>query len=293
MQRFYRVKEDNGESQGCVDEVAMDNQNDYIRAGSPETSVSELSQLAKSNDVAVRRRVAENERSPRDVQELLARDPKPEVRIAVGLSRLTPENILAQLANDEQDDVRYWLSSAGYLPLKLLEQLSVDSNPYVADRAQRTLARLGLPSGRLLNVFELMSQDHGVIITKLKTFIQNYSDWPKEQMSLKMSEVLDDIREHLEKRHTLCDHWFDADSGLPEDVAERCLRDQEKIIETTSWLVAHGVSDPDFSEHLTGLLDQIKSHTEFIENELFAEIKKRAPQEEIEAVRKRLQSRAA
>ncbi|MBS2010321.1 MAG: hypothetical protein JST01_24940 [Cyanobacteria bacterium SZAS TMP-1] len=271
----------------------MNIQEDYVRAGSPDTPVTDLRKLAKSSDVAVRRRVAENDGTPADALELLAHDSKPEVRIAVGLSRFAPENIVTQLVKDEQDDVRYWLSSAGYLPLKLLEQLSVDSNPYVADRAQHTLARLGAPCGRLINVFELLSQDHGVIMNKLRTLIQNYADWPKDQMSQKTSEVLDDIREHLERRHTLCDNWFDADSGLPDAISQRCLIDQKSIIEKTSCLLAHGLPQPDFVERLDGLLDQIKSHREFIEDELFVEIKKLAPQKEIEAIKERLDSRAA
>lgn len=271
----------------------MDNQNDYVRAGSPETIVAELSELAKSADVAVRRRVAENPATPTEALDLLSHDSKPEVRIAVGLSQFTPESVVSRLAKDEQDDVRYWLSSAGYLPLKLLEQLSVDANPYVADRAQRTLARLGAPSGRLINVFELLSQDHGVIMNKLRTLIQNYSEWPQEQMAVKTTEILDDIREHLEKRHTLCDHWFDTDSGLPDSVADKCLADQRNIIEKTSWLLAHGALASDFVEHLTDLLNQIESHREFIEKELFAEIKKLAPQRELDAIKTRLESRGS
>jgi len=270
------------------------NQDEYIRAGSSEASVPELIELAKSTDVAVRRRVAENERTPLSVVGLLARDPKPEVRISVGLSRFAPESILNQLAADEHDDVRYWLASAGYLPLKLLERLSMDLNPWVADRAQRTLARLGAPSGRLMNVFELLSEDHGVILNKLGMLIENYQRWPKTKMTEKTAEVLDDIREHLERRHTLCDHWFDGtESGLPDPIAQRCLLDQQDIIEKTSWLVAHTTSVANFVEHLTNLLNLIKRHRQFIEDELFLEIKRRAPQEELEAISRRLNARTA
>jgi hypothetical protein len=124
---------------------------EYIKAGALDTPARELRELAKSAIVAIRRRVAENEITPPDVLQLLSRDPKPEVRIAVGLSLFAPADIVARLIRDEHDDVRHWLASAGYLPLELLEELALDANPYVAARALRTLDRLRASAGRLPN----------------------------------------------------------------------------------------------------------------------------------------------
>lgn len=263
-------------------------QRDYIRAGACDTSANELRKLAKSSIVAVRRRVGENEKTPSDAIQLLSRDPNPEVRIAVGLSRIAPADIVARLVHDEHDDVRFWLASAASIPQVFLKKLAKDSNPYVAARAMRTLERLGSPTGRLLSVFELLSDDHSQILSKLEELSEKSSMWASDVLSEKVSEVLGDIRLHLERRRTLCAHWFDEQSGLSEYLTNQCLVDQERIIDHTAWLLSHGLTEPALSDHLSELIEQFRNHREFIENELFVEIKEHASQEEIDAVNARL-----
>jgi hypothetical protein len=46
------------------------------------------------------------------------------------------------LLTDESVDVRFRLAETSYLPDEVLRQLLADENPYIASRAEMTIARL-------------------------------------------------------------------------------------------------------------------------------------------------------
>jgi hypothetical protein len=50
---------------------------------------------------------------------------------------------LNKLAFDENPDVRYEIAEDANTPFELLRMMTEDENPYVAERAKRTLKRLG------------------------------------------------------------------------------------------------------------------------------------------------------
>ncbi len=54
----------------------------------------------------------------------------------------TPVDSLWLLARDESMDIRYLLAESHHIAFEILDQLSEDHNPYVAQRAKRTLGRL-------------------------------------------------------------------------------------------------------------------------------------------------------
>jgi hypothetical protein len=55
----------------------------------------------------------------------------------------TPLRLLNKLAFDENPDVRYEIAEDANTPFDLLRMMTEDENPYVAERAKRTLNRLG------------------------------------------------------------------------------------------------------------------------------------------------------
>lgn len=66
-----------------------------------------------------------------------------EYRIALADRSDTPLEVLLVLIEDEHPDVRYAIAENHNVDEALLRRLIEDGNPYVAHRAQRTLARLG------------------------------------------------------------------------------------------------------------------------------------------------------
>lgn len=112
----------------------------YINAGSPDTSADHLALLALSKNFRIRRRVAENCKTPSEALEKLASDQHPEVRLAAAANPSTPVDITYRLAYDEDATVRFGLAEDPNMPLGVLKILSLDENPYVSCRAKRTMA---------------------------------------------------------------------------------------------------------------------------------------------------------
>jgi len=87
----------------------------YI-ASHAATSVSVLHRLSKHKDVKVRIAVADNENTSTDTS--------------------------MQLAHDDNADLRYALADNHHINRGTLDFLAMDENPFVADRARRTILRL-------------------------------------------------------------------------------------------------------------------------------------------------------
>lgn len=112
---------------------------DYIQAGQPSTPIEIQERLAQASCSRVRARVAENRSSLPQLLELLSRDRNPDVRIAVGSNPVTPVSTLWNLALDEHVDVRFSLADNANTVFIILIWLSADENPYVAQRALKTM----------------------------------------------------------------------------------------------------------------------------------------------------------
>jgi hypothetical protein len=72
----------------------------------------------------------------------LASHPDSRVRLAVADNKGTPIEIIRKLAADESDDLRFALAENHNIAIDVLLTLAQDKNPYVAVRAERTLARI-------------------------------------------------------------------------------------------------------------------------------------------------------
>ncbi|MGD9682451.1 MAG: hypothetical protein AB7W16_14795 [Candidatus Obscuribacterales bacterium] len=113
---------------------------DYIAAGDPGASKNVLKRLSRHSSSNVRQRVAENPSAPADVLEMLACDEDPEVRGALSYNPSVSIFIVERLGRDPSPDVRLVLAESTTLPERILRMLMADENPYVSDRASRTMA---------------------------------------------------------------------------------------------------------------------------------------------------------
>lgn len=110
-----------------------------VVAGNPNTPKQVLSRLSEDSMPTIRQRVAENPKTPTDVLVNLSGDEHSDVRLAVAENPNTPPEILAVLADDEDLDVRYGVAENPHMPEEILLKLSEDDNPYVRCRALKTL----------------------------------------------------------------------------------------------------------------------------------------------------------
>jgi hemerythrin-like domain-containing protein len=263
---------------------------DYLKAGLAETSAVDLQELAASEIMVVRRRVAENERTPVEVLSTLAKDKAAEVRMAVASNKVTPSSLLVHLVCDASPDVRYWMASTSYIPKHLLRQLADDENPHVAQRAKAMLAGLESKVGRMFTVFEFLSEDHNMLASQAGILSENYSKWTRDKVFEETVNLMDGIRRHLERQRRLCHDWSESssDSELMQNVLRRSIAEHEKILDRNSDLLMQHVDGPDFLERVKLLLQQIRELIDFSENELFSVMKKHVSREELDAMNLRL-----
>jgi hypothetical protein len=123
-----------------------------VVAGNPNTPKQILEKLAGDDFPAIRRRTAENPNTPIVVLNKLAADPHSDVRLAVAENLSTPQETLAVLAFDEDMDVRYGVAENPHMPEEILVQLCEDENPYIRCRALKTLQMLSPTSQSRLRV---------------------------------------------------------------------------------------------------------------------------------------------
>ena len=132
---------------------------DYIRAGSPDTPMSELEKLGRSKSSRVRARVAENPMTPVATLKLLATDSNVDVKIAVATNGSTPRSIVWQIACGECVMTRLALAEDPSTPACVLEKLSCDENPYVAFEAGKTLQVINRDKSSAIHVPAFISDN--------------------------------------------------------------------------------------------------------------------------------------
>ena len=110
-----------------------------VVAGNPNTPKQVLARLAVDDSAAIRRAVAENPRTPVDILKTMVTDSDYEVRLAVAENSNTPADSLTLLASDKSADVRYGVAESPHMPEQILIDLAHDENPYIRCRALKTL----------------------------------------------------------------------------------------------------------------------------------------------------------
>lgn len=112
----------------------------YVASGSAETPAAVLAVLAVDEDPLIRKRCAENLNCNGDVLAHLADDSEAAVRAAVARNKHTPLFVLRKLTSDKSAVVRFGIAANPEMPDAILLSLFMDPDPYVAERASKTLA---------------------------------------------------------------------------------------------------------------------------------------------------------
>lgn len=107
-----------------------------------DTDAETLDRLSKTGTESVQQRIAENSSSTPDTLEYLSKHASGNIRAAVAQNGSTASDVIGVLARDGDADVRYAMAENAATDAQLLWRLANDENPYVSERALRTLARL-------------------------------------------------------------------------------------------------------------------------------------------------------
>lgn len=121
-------------------------------AANPDTPESILMLLITYSTAEIIERIAENPKAGPGIVRTLASHPLPRIRSAVCDHKSLKAEIIWRLAMDSEADVRYAVAENANVPHSVLKMLSEDENPYVANRAARTLAKLASVSNTTVNM---------------------------------------------------------------------------------------------------------------------------------------------
>jgi hypothetical protein len=113
-------------------------------ASNPSTPTQVLDHISQCMQCPkVLERIAGHPNASADTLKRLAGHENQEVRSAVAENSSADIDILRDLMKDGNTDVRFCLAENPNVPAEILQELSSDENPYVAYRAQITLAKTG------------------------------------------------------------------------------------------------------------------------------------------------------
>jgi hypothetical protein len=107
---------------------------------SSSDSIAEtLTKFSKSKNFEIRKFVAGNPRTPKEVLVSLSYDSDPEIRRQVAWNETTPLEVLYDLSNDKDDEVRRAIASRDNLPRNILTKFMNDKDTivrnYVAEKS--------------------------------------------------------------------------------------------------------------------------------------------------------------
>lgn len=130
----------------------------YVLAGSTDTSPEKLRGLAEHFCDNIRRRVAENPATPPELLWNLAHDASHDVRVAAGCNPAANELVLNLLLRDSDIVVRHGLAQSIDTPRAVLEVLASDDNGWVCGEALKSLAIIDTRSGDELSIHRSRKQ---------------------------------------------------------------------------------------------------------------------------------------
>jgi hypothetical protein len=119
----------------------------WMLAINPNTPSPVLEQLANDNSPSTLERIAENPRTGCATLARLAHHSNPGVRAAAAENANLSPRTAWRLAHDTSADVRMRLAENYFISLEVLRKLGNDNNPYVQNRARKTIDRVLAQAG--------------------------------------------------------------------------------------------------------------------------------------------------
>jgi chromosome condensin MukBEF complex kleisin-like MukF subunit len=114
----------------------------WLLAINPNTPPPVLDQLANDEATVLLERIAENPKTHHYTLARLANHADQQVRAAVAENANSSIKTIWRLARDTSVDVRLRVAESYYVPVTVLRVLAMDENPYVQQRAQKTITRI-------------------------------------------------------------------------------------------------------------------------------------------------------
>jgi len=111
----------------------------YRQAGHPATTALMFNNLSYDSDASIRRSVASNRKTPKDILLRLAHDPEQSVKISLATNLSAADEVYLILARDLMLAVRSVVARFEYVPVAALEILSKDKEVDIRLEVARNL----------------------------------------------------------------------------------------------------------------------------------------------------------
>jgi hypothetical protein len=111
----------------------------YRQAGHPATTPAMFNDLSLDKDVDIRKRVASNRKTPKNILKRLAHDSDQAVKISLATNLSAADEVFLILARDSMQAVRSVVARFEYVPVAALEILAIDKNVDIRLEVARNL----------------------------------------------------------------------------------------------------------------------------------------------------------
>jgi hypothetical protein len=111
----------------------------YRQAGHPATTAAMFKDLSFDKDAAIRKRVASNRKTPKNILLRLAEDPDQSVKISIATNLSAPDEVYPILARDAMVAVRSVVARFEYVPIIALKILAKDKEVDIRLEVARNL----------------------------------------------------------------------------------------------------------------------------------------------------------
>ena len=111
----------------------------YRQAGHPATTPAMFKSLSFDKDAAIRKRVASNRKTPKNILLRLASDPDQSVKISIATNLSAPDEVYLILARDSMQAVRSVVARFEYVPVIALKILAEDKDVDIRLEVARNL----------------------------------------------------------------------------------------------------------------------------------------------------------
>jgi hypothetical protein len=138
-----------------------------------------------------------------------------------------------------------------------------------------------------MDAFEYLKDDGAHIGTKLSEIADNYSKWPQDRVFAETKNVLQSLREHLDKEKLLVSN-LKATKGI-EDLLDQSASQIGSIVSEIDNLVMIHVDELGFEEGLESISSKWNEHEEFCERVFYPAIKQRLSKKNIERINAQLE----
>ena len=136
---------------------------------------------------------------------------------------------------------------------------------------------------KTMDLFKYFEEEHKYIEERLSELEQNYESWSAERVFVRATRMFDAITKHFEKQETFILAEIRDYPSMQATISE-CLKDRKSILDAIDDLVMDHIDSREFRGNLGKLLEAVRKHITFSDEELYKAIRANLPEKNLSAL---------